>query len=642
MIRAFSVIVPVLNLETLIVRTLQSIEDSIAFFYEHYDGVDPVEAEVLVVNEGSSDRTLAVVTEFAQSKPHYKIINHHKSLGIGPARNTGAKVSKGDILFFCDGDDLFYKEHIYLNYRVLNHQPTGAAVAMSVESDRGTYTFNLPHHPVGVVRTGVYMQDTLHPHWKAAIENTIALNLCVRRECHEFIEGFPEAPVYKKVGCEDIGYDYWLYRFFRLHRVDIETVEYIRYPGNNMDRQLKKFQTAPEDYQEEMSAETQQMHGVRQKLEQEKLAYLLGKFPQFEKSSEFFALLNWQQLANEYFNQQNFVEAINLCEAGLKQEPQALPMVKNFLAIAYNNVGSACHQQRNLPLAAEYFQRSLKLNPAFAAADSAKVHFNLALVLKDQGAFDQALAYLQKALVLDPQFPQALAVVPDLTYRVQLIQRGYQFTQDSLSAHLAVWQQVLAPFVEMPGLQVLDVGGGEGRVACWLVDNILTHESAQLTCIDTFAAAGSSLGEGSPADSPRTLNPASNPAFNTVEQRFDFNIARTGSSTKVKKLVGNARELLRPLPLDAYDVVYIDERSRRATDVLEDMVLAWALVKVGGILGVDHYGWKVSEGTLPEAQNVKPPGAAIDAFLSIYGKQVKILHRGYQLFMEKLPVENVA
>jgi glycosyltransferase involved in cell wall biosynthesis/Tfp pilus assembly protein PilF len=635
MIRAFSVIVPVLNLETLIVRTLQSIEDSIAFFYAHYDGADPVEAEVLVVNEGSSDRTLAVVTEFAQNKPHYKIVNHHKSLGGGPARNTGAKVSKGDILLFCDGDDLFYKEHIYLNYQVLNHQPNGTPVAMSLGSDRGTYAFNLPPHPVGVVRTGVYMQDTLHPHWKAAIENTIPLNLCVRRECHEFIEGFPEAPVYKKVGCEDVGYDYWLYRFFRLHKVDIETVEYIRYPGNNMDRQLKKFQTAPEDYQEEMSAETQQMHGVRQKLEQEKLAYLLGKFPQFEKSSEFFALLNWQQLANEYFNQQNFVETINLCEAGLKQEPQSLPTVKNLLAIAYNNVGSACHQQRNLPLAADYFQRSLKINPAFAAADLAKVHFNLALVLKDQGAFAPALTSLQKALALDPQFPQAIALVPDLTDRAQTAQRGYQFTQDSLSAHLAVWQQVLAPFVNMPGLQVLDIGSGEGRAACWLMDNLLTHESAHLTCMDTFAAvADSPLGAGNPGDAL-----ALNLALNTVEQRFDFNIARTGSATKVKKLVGNARDLLRTLPLNAYDVVYV-ARSRRAIDVLEDAVLAWGLVKIGGILGFDHYGWKLPEGTSPEAQDGKPPGAAIDAFLSIYGNQVKILHRGYQLFMEKLPVAN--
>ncbi len=620
MIRSFSIIVPVLNLETLIVRTLQSIEDSIAFFQEQYDGSDPVSAEVVVVNEGSSDRTLDVIAEFIQDKPHYKILTHYRSLGAGPARNTGVKASKGDILFFCDGDDLFYKEHIYLCFQMLRDRPADSPKQFQLNSDRGLQSVDFPPNSVGIVRTGVYMQDVLHPHWKEAIENTLPLNLCIRRECHEFVEGFPEGHVYKKVGCEDIGYDFWIYRFFRLVKINLETVEYIRYPGNSMDRQLAKFQSAPDDYKEDMSPEIQQLHGVRQKLEQDKLTYLLNKFTTVEKSADFLAVVNWQQLASEYLSQQNFRAAIDLFEQGVQREPQALPTVKNSLAIAYNNLGSALHQQRNLRPAAEYFQKALAINPDFPPADLSKVYFNLSTVLRDQGELGPALQAAQKSLNLDPQFQQAAALEPSLNYQVQVAQRGYQFTEDWFSHNIPIWKQVLGAWFDQPGLTALEVGSWEGRSTCWMLDNLLTHESARLTCIDTFAGA--------------VEHQVSYDAtfLKTIEQRFDFNVARTGSSTKVTKQVGPSREQLRSQPLDAYDLAYIDG-SHIAADVLEDALLVWALVKVGGILIFDDYGFQFQEGI-----DEQPPKAAIDAFIAIYGRKIKILHQGYQMMLEKTAV----
>ncbi len=623
MIRSFSVIVPVLNLEKLIVRTLQSIEDSIAFFQTHYDGAEPVTPEVVVVNEGSTDRTLAIVTEFAQDKPHYKIVNHAKAFGIGPARNTGAKVSQGDILFFFDGDDLVFPEHIYLCYRILNHQPSqqsGARVPQSfvLRTAQGDMPIELPNRAIGMVRTGVYTQDVLHPHWKMAVENTIMQNLAVRRLCHDFVEGFSEAVVYKKIGCEDIAYGTWLGRFFSLCKVNLNTVEYIRYPGNNFDRQLQKFQSAPGDYQEAMSDETRQLHGVRQKIEQDKLDYLAGKFLQFEQSPEFAAILNWQQLANAYLNQQNFAMVVQLCEQGLQQEPQALPPIKNLLAVAYNNLGSALHQQQHLSQAVETFNKALALQPDFPASDLAKVHFNLATVLRDQGLFQPAADQLQASLQLEPQFQQAIDLSSSLQYQAQVAQKGYQFSTDWFSPNIPIWQQVVARFVNMPGLNVLEIGSWEGRSTCWMVDHVLTHESANLTCIDTFDGSVENKLDHDAA------------FLKTIEQRFDFNVARTGAATKVKKLVGHSRSLLRTLPLDAYDLVYIDG-SHAATDVLEDTLLTWALVKIGGILIFDDYGFR-----FPQEIDEQPPGVAIDAFLTVYGKKVKILQQGYQMFLEKI------
>src|SRR5262249_33328813 len=162
-----------------------------------------------------TDGTLARVEEFLRGRPHGRVVSHFRSLGIGPARNTGVKLSRGAALFFCDGDDFFYPEHVAVCWRVLSQQA------------------------VGLGRTGMHFNDPLHPYWKAAVENTSALNLCIRRECHEFVEGFPEASLYKQVGGEDVGYQAWTATFFQSWKVERETVEYVRYPGNNLDRQLQ-------------------------------------------------------------------------------------------------------------------------------------------------------------------------------------------------------------------------------------------------------------------------------------------------------------------------------------------------------------------------------------------------------------------
>lgn len=616
MIRSFSIIVPVLNKENEIIRTLQSVEDSIAFFYQQ-DGTEAIEVEVLVVNEGSTDATLERVTEFSRSKPHYKIINHFKSLGIGPARNTGARISRGDILFFCDGDDLIFKEHFYLCFKLLSHQPAiDASSSFSLQTDRGLCTIELPQHPVGIVRTGVYMQDALHPHWKAAIENTIALNMAIRRDCHEFVEGFPEAPVYKQIGCEDISYDLWVGKFFKLLKVNLETVEYIRYPGNNLDRQLKKFQTPPEKYQDQTPPEQRELHGIRQRLEQDRLTYLFDKFKRVE-ASELFAVLNWQSLATDYLAQESYAETVRLCEQGIIREPETIAAVRNLLAVAYNNQGSVLHQQKNLTQAVDFLEKAIALQPALPPADLARIHYNTAAALKDQQQYEKALSSLQKSLTLDPQLPEAMAILPEVKYSAEVQAKGYEFSQNWFGPNIPIWEQYVGKLAQVPGLRALEVGSWEGRSTCWIIDHLLTDSSARITCIDSFQGSV----EHTDLYSPELIE--------TVEERFDRNIVRTGSPEKVRKLVGRSQHILRSLVPDSFHLVYIDG-SHIASDVLEDAILAWRLVKIGGIIVFDDYGFK-----FPSGITDAPPKVAIDALMQIFERKIKVIHQGYQVFLEK-------
>ncbi len=64
-----------------------------------------VQSEVVVVNDGSTDHTAAVLAEVTGTL-RLRIVTHSSSLGRSHASNAGAACASGDILLFLDGDTL--------------------------------------------------------------------------------------------------------------------------------------------------------------------------------------------------------------------------------------------------------------------------------------------------------------------------------------------------------------------------------------------------------------------------------------------------------------------------------------------------------------------------------------------------------
>lgn len=195
----------------------------------------------------------------------------------------------------------------------------------------------------------------------------------------------------------------------------------------------------------------------------------------------------------------------------------------------------------------------------------------------------------------------------------------YKFTTDFFSVHINQWKKNLEHFIDRANIEFLEIGSFEGRSAAWMLTNVLTHESGRLTCLDTFDFAG----QGYIALKDLGIESMS------IESRFDYNIQKTGAACKVTKLVGRSCELLRSLPFDNYDFIYIDG-SHVAVDVLEDAVLAWRLLKEGGRLTFDDYEWQEASDPL------LLPRIAIDAFLSIYEGRYNLICKSYQVTVEKI------
>ena len=94
-----SVVVPIFNNETLIHRTLMSIENQTF-------GIENI--EVLMVNDGSTDNTKEVLNYYADKYDGFKAIHIKEGTGsAGTPRNIGLLEATSDYVIFLDHDDYF-------------------------------------------------------------------------------------------------------------------------------------------------------------------------------------------------------------------------------------------------------------------------------------------------------------------------------------------------------------------------------------------------------------------------------------------------------------------------------------------------------------------------------------------------------
>ena len=183
--------------------------------------------------------------------------------------------------------------------------------------------------------------------------------------------------------------------------------------------------------------------------------------------------------------------------------------------------------------------------------------------------------------------------------------QDYEFTSDWFSPSIPVWEAALASFKGKPDIRYLEIGLYEGRSALWMLENILTHPTARMTGLDIFESE--------------------------VKARYFGNIGLSGAADKVTTLIGYSQVTLRSLPLDSFDIVYIDG-SHDENDVFEDAALSWRLLKKGGILIFDDYRWARY---LPGRHKIGVPKLAIDAFYRCFEPQLEVLHKSNQLVLRK-------
>lgn len=88
-------VIPAYNEEDSIETALRSIDDAMQ---------EKLRYEIVVVNDGSRDKTLPKVITYASRNRHVKVIDCPKNMGKGHAVTAGFAQAAGEVVIFADGD----------------------------------------------------------------------------------------------------------------------------------------------------------------------------------------------------------------------------------------------------------------------------------------------------------------------------------------------------------------------------------------------------------------------------------------------------------------------------------------------------------------------------------------------------------
>jgi predicted O-methyltransferase YrrM len=192
----------------------------------------------------------------------------------------------------------------------------------------------------------------------------------------------------------------------------------------------------------------------------------------------------------------------------------------------------------------------------------------------------------------------------------------YEFTNKWFSPLIEPIWNCIVPSINPS--RFLEIGSFEGRSTCWTINKFARISDIEFHCIDSWQGANDN--KGMEVD------------FNATKARFDRNIEKAVKSNPFKTNLhihqgDSTMELMKlvlgsnggPSYVNYFDFIYVDA-GHKASECLSDTVLAWKLLKKGGIMCWDDYIFAVKHRPRWDV-----PKTAIDAFLNIHVDECELI-----------------
>lgn len=171
-----SIVIPLYNKEKQIENTLQSV------FNQTFQ-----DFEIIVVNDGSTDKSVDIVKQFTDSR--IRLIEQ-KNQGVSVARNTGIKEAKYDYIALLDADDEWKPTYLETQIDLIHSFPECSVFACAYEFRKGDKITPVILNKIpfqedkGILSNYFEVASCSHP-------PICSSNVIVRKEAFRAIGGFP-------------------------------------------------------------------------------------------------------------------------------------------------------------------------------------------------------------------------------------------------------------------------------------------------------------------------------------------------------------------------------------------------------------------------------------------------------------------
>lgn len=154
----FTVIIPLFNKENFIESTLKSVLNQ-----------NFTDFEVLIINDGSTDKSEEKVLKFADSRINYFF---QKNSGVSAARNFGIAAAQSDYITFIDADDYWYPNFLQEMFENIVRFPEQKVFSAAIEVETSKKVFASSY---SIVKTG---DCELVNYFTASCKETVICTSC--------------------------------------------------------------------------------------------------------------------------------------------------------------------------------------------------------------------------------------------------------------------------------------------------------------------------------------------------------------------------------------------------------------------------------------------------------------------------------
>ncbi len=137
-----SVIIPMFNSEESIEKCLDSVKNQT--YKEDF--------EIIVINDGSTDKSLKIVENYIHQNPNLNIILiNQKNGGVSKARNAGMKIAKGEYIALLDSDDVWLPKKTEMQIEVFSKYPEIEFLACMRTNQKVLFPYRLDENNIAEI-----------------------------------------------------------------------------------------------------------------------------------------------------------------------------------------------------------------------------------------------------------------------------------------------------------------------------------------------------------------------------------------------------------------------------------------------------------------------------------------------------------